>query len=528
MNLLYFCRHKTQIIMKKTHRLLLFVIALCMGSLSAQVTRNVDFQAPLPDRSSNWLSWASNTNIYHMIGFNETTEYYAMQRFAASDLTPYNGQRLTKVRFLPSNVAEDPTSAAYSIVVYTGGSYTGSYATNSPGTLACIQTVTDITYGQWKTVTLNTPVTINASQELWIGVKVTAYAGYAMSHDDATPVSGKGNLMGYNGSGGLPDDFLTGADVHNWNVAGLVTDGNEEANIDLSVHFINNGTDQDAITSMEVPAGQPFKTVFVIRNERSSQATSDYTDTIFIRGYMDDDPISSRILANDTLALGRGVWLTATEMNASSIFNAGYCGTTRTFCYEVQSTAGWNDTDPTNNRGCISVTFGAYETIYHITVLNEDSTITPCCVVDAYPGSSQRFVITPPEGKRIAQALADGADVTANIHTLINVGKTYTFNNIQSDHTFQVLYEDAPETPVGEIELTGISIFPNPATDRLDITAESAIQEVRIFDCTGQLVRTYPQTANHASLEISDLQSGIYFVNLYIGNQVATKRFVKL
>ena len=528
MNLLYFCRLKIQMIMKKIHLFFLFAMVLGLSTLSAQVMKTVDFQAPVQERSSSWLTWASNTDIYHMIGFDGTTEYYALQRFAASDLTSYNGQQLTKVRFLPSSVAEEPTSAAYSVVVYTGGSYTGSTSSNTPGTLACIQTVTDITYGQWKTITLNTPVTINASQELWIGVKVTAYAGYAMSHDDATPVSGKGNLMGYNGSWGLPDDFFNNADVHNWNIAGLVGDGNEEDYIDLSVFFINNGTDQDEITSMTVPAGQPFKPVLVIRNERSIQASADYTDTIFIKGYMDNTLISTHTLARDTLESGRGVWLTISELSTSDIFNAGYCGTTRTFCYEVQPTAGWNDADPTNNRGCLSVTFGAYETVYHITVLNEDSTITPCCEVDAYPGATQRFVITPPEGKRIAQAIADGADVTANIHTLLNVGKTYTFNNIQSDHTFQVLYEDIPETSVNDNEYPEITLFPNPANDRLNVTAESAIQEVRIFDCTGQLIRSYAPASNSISLEIGDLQAGIYFINLYIENQIVTKRFVKM
>ena len=453
-----------------------------------------------------------------------------MQRFTESDLSPYDGQQMTKIRFLPSSVSSEPTSAAYKVVVYKGGYYTTSSLLsflNDPGTLVCEQTVTNVTYGTWNTVTLNTPVTIDASQEMWFGVYVTAYAGYAMSHDDATSVSGKGDIMGYGGDWGVASDFFSNADVHNWNVAGFVTDGgSQDSYIDLSIRFVNNGTDQEDITSMNVPAGQAFRPVIIIRNENSVQASLDYTDVTTVTGYMDNAEISTHQLSSETLQSGYGVWLQVSELTSSNIFAQGYCGTTHTFCYEVSAASGWSDADLSNNRDCITVTFGEYSNLYHITVVNEDSTISPSGVVEVYPGGTQRFVITPPEGKQIAQALADDVDVTADVHTVYGVGKTYTFLNVQSDHTFQVLYEDI--TSVGDLTLTEVSLYPNPVGSLLNITSGKMVQKMSVFDCTGRVVKSCNTPSDRFEINVDDLHRGVYFVGLVCGNQIITKKFVKM
>lgn len=474
------------------------------------------------ERTTHWLTWASNTNIYHMIGFNSTTQYYAMQRFAASDLANYNGMQLTKVSFLPSSVEEEPTSATYTVVVYTGGSYGGSYLYNSPGTLRCSQVVNDITFGTWKTVDLNTPVIIDASQELWIGIYVVSYAGYAMSHDDATVVNGKGNLMGFDGDWGTADEFLSSTDIHNWNIAGAVSDGGNEQYIDLQVKFINNGISQTEITSLNVPAGSPMRPVVVVRNDNSYQADLDYTDTVFLRGYMDNVPVSTHTLT-DFLTSGHGVWMNVTEMTREQVFEGGYCGTTHTFCYEVSPTAGWNDADLTNNRACITVTFGNYDQLYTITVLNTDNTISPAGAVAAFPGENKRFVITPPEGMVIHQVLADGADVTEDVHTMFGIGKTYTFQNVQADHTLQATYQEGSgiETPT----LLQLSVYPNPTTGTLHVAGAELIREYRIYDLSGRNVLTLNGMVSE--LNVSVLADGTYLLEARSDNGIAKTMFVK-
>ena len=64
-----------------------------------------------------------------------------------------------------------------------------------------------------------------------------------------------------------------------------------------------------------------------------------------------------------------------------------------------------------------------------------------------------------------------------------------------------------------------LSIFPNPATDRININIDSA--EIQIFSADGRLVYT---GKNQKSIDISDLPSGMYY--LRAGKQ--SRRFNKL
>ena len=493
---LYICELKILFKMRK-FAVILFLLCVCftnMWTVTAQnEVRTCTATAPAlsTERNTSWLSWASNTPTYHMMSLTNPTPYYAIQRFTTSDLANYNGMQLTKVSFLPSNVASEPTVATYTVIVYTGGYYSGSYTSNSPGTQVAFQQLSSVTYGEWNTITLNSPVTINSSQELWIAIYVNASQGYAMSHDDATPVNGKGNLMGYNGYWGLPDDFLSGADINNWNIAGCVTDGVEEQFIDLSVKFINNGTQQNEITNLNVNAGQPLRPIIVVHNNNSYQASLDYTDTVFIHGTMDGVPFSTHTLASDTLESGRGVWLSVLEMSAADLFTNGYLGTTHTLCYEISTPAGWHDADLSNNSACVTVSFADYSQYYHITVVNQDGTVSPDGDVSIYPGGSQRFVITPPDSMIIDRLLVDGVDRTSDVHNLLGVGKVYTFTNVQSDHTLHVFYR-LDDTGFDEPSRNAVAVYPNPACDgRINIEADVNIRQVVVYNMWGRALQKF-------------------------------------
>ena len=158
-----------------------------------------------------------------------------------------------------------------------------------------------------------------------------------------------------------------------------------------------------------------------------------------------------------------------------------------------------------------------------------------------YPGGTQRFVITPPEGKRISQALADGQDVTADVHNVINVGRTYTFYSIQSDHTFQVLYEDIPEdtVSVNDLTLPEMTLFPNPTTGVVHVqcamnNAQMDAIDIQVFDVCGRMLNvTNPSNTRGASpqtmkIDLSGYSAGIYFVKLVNdGKVIAVQKVVK-
>ncbi len=80
---------------------------------------------------------------------------------------------------------------------------------------------------------------------------------------------------------------------------------------------------------------------------------------------------------------------------------------------------------------------------------------------------------------------------------------------------------------VNENGTMAVSLYPNPANDQLSFTLESDAQ-VSVFDMTGRKVNEVNLTAGEAQLNVSEFQSGVYFVNIrYANGTTAVSKFVK-
>lgn len=76
-------------------------------------------------------------------------------------------------------------------------------------------------------------------------------------------------------------------------------------------------------------------------------------------------------------------------------------------------------------------------------------------------------------------------------------------------------------------EFGEINIYPNPFVDRISIITEKNIDQVSIFDLTGrQVLRAIPN-AESFSLDVSNLNKGMYLVSLKAGDQEMTAKLVK-
>ena len=81
---------------------------------------------------------------------------------------------------------------------------------------------------------------------------------------------------------------------------------------------------------------------------------------------------------------------------------------------------------------------------------------------------------------------------------------------------------------VSEFDINGFNMYPNPAHDILNIKLNNITNaNVSIYDIQGKLVlnRSVLQEQN-VQLNVSDLQSGLYFVKLNIGSQELVKKLV--
>ena len=74
-----------------------------------------------------------------------------------------------------------------------------------------------------------------------------------------------------------------------------------------------------------------------------------------------------------------------------------------------------------------------------------------------------------------------------------------------------------------------ISIFPNPASDKLNIqftSDEKEFAKAKIVNSVGQVVKEV-ELNNNTQINIEDLPSGIYFLNIKNGSsQDFNKRFI--
>jgi len=82
-------------------------------------------------------------------------------------------------------------------------------------------------------------------------------------------------------------------------------------------------------------------------------------------------------------------------------------------------------------------------------------------------------------------------------------------------------------TSLNNIEGTRTSIYPNPASNMINIAAEVTVLNVNIFNQAGQLVKTQNVNSDSFSQDISELPKGIYMMQLKTENTIITKRIIK-
>jgi hypothetical protein len=88
--------------------------------------------------------------------------------------------------------------------------------------------------------------------------------------------------------------------------------------------------------------------------------------------------------------------------------------------------------------------------------------------------------------------------------------------NVDEDLVLNITIQSTVNVP--QLEASEIRLFPNPASDFINIQAESVINEIRVFDLLGQLVFTSVGQDNSFRFNVSDWKNGIYLVQVMTSN----------
>lgn len=76
---------------------------------------------------------------------------------------------------------------------------------------------------------------------------------------------------------------------------------------------------------------------------------------------------------------------------------------------------------------------------------------------------------------------------------------------------------------MNSLEIESFKISPNPATTTIEITANSEVESVSIYNLLGSLV----QVENTASFSIESLPKGLYQVIVTTSKGISQSRFMK-
>lgn len=159
------------------------------------------------------ISWDSTVALY-TLGYGSNMTVCMMQRFDVDDLTPYQHYLLKSISFIPT---EEGTS--FRLVVYKGGHYNNGYY---PGTQIVNQEIPAacLVRDTWNTVQLNSPLLVNAAEELWFGFMVytTGTNGFVMPVSTGNYVANKGCVCGVSGGYNDGTGYFYWTDLSDHNV----------------------------------------------------------------------------------------------------------------------------------------------------------------------------------------------------------------------------------------------------------------------------------------------------------------------
>jgi hypothetical protein len=80
---------------------------------------------------------------------------------------------------------------------------------------------------------------------------------------------------------------------------------------------------------------------------------------------------------------------------------------------------------------------------------------------------------------------------------------------------------------VNEHAKTAFSIVPNPATNNIKITSGNNFNTIEVVSFLGQTVLSQPNTGSTATLDVSNLPNGVYFVRIISDKGASVQKFVK-
>ena len=92
---------------------------------------------------------------------------------------------------------------------------------------------------------------------------------------------------------------------------------------------------------------------------------------------------------------------------------------------------------------------------------------------------------------------------------------------------FKISAYNTSTATVEEDTIEGLNLYPNPVNDTLNIDSQEEITQLSIFNVLGKLVKTIQPNKTTSSIDLSDLETGIYMVKIEADTKISTQKIIK-
>lgn len=153
-------------------------------------------------------------------------------------------------------------------------------------------------------------------------------------------------------------------------------------------------------------------------------------------------------------------------------------------------------------------------------VMNSGGAIDPVSLVYYF-----QTIDTSGQNKLVGLSLLDGS--VASQSCISTVGNYFTMYRIQSDCYEADISRLDPMAAISEKNDMNVQVYPNPAQDFLNLSADGTIDQVEIFNADGSIVQQVNPNVKNMQLPIHTLTDGVYFLSIRLNGSNVYYRFIK-
>jgi hypothetical protein len=78
-----------------------------------------------------------------------------------------------------------------------------------------------------------------------------------------------------------------------------------------------------------------------------------------------------------------------------------------------------------------------------------------------------------------------------------------------------------------DVEISSLKLFPNPSFNTLSLSASETIDSYEVYNSVGQLLINESVFSSEVLIDVSELESGVYFIRTFVDGEIGVRRFFK-